>query len=275
MIGFMKLTSVALATVAVTVLLYIADKKLPGFKDMKYMKKQIIIGIIFGIMATLGNHFGIDVNGALTNVRDSAPLCAGFVFGAPAGLIAGFIGGTERYLSTIIWGIGEYTQVACTIATLVAGVMAAVTRKYVFDDKRPAWIYALALAGVVEVIHMLLVFLIHMNDFIPAYNVVSQCSIIMIPMNAMTVGAAVLVVNRLNKEEIGMESGSRGIAQNMVMALFITVVLAFGVTYAFVASIQAHIAINTAESRLSQTLNEIDQDIEDSMNSGYYVYEVI
>ena len=47
MIGFMKLTSVALATVAVTVLLYIADKKLPGFKDMKYMKKQIIIGIIF------------------------------------------------------------------------------------------------------------------------------------------------------------------------------------------------------------------------------------
>ena len=35
----------------------------------------------------------MDWLGAVVNVRDAAPLTAGLIFGGPAGIIAGFIGG--------------------------------------------------------------------------------------------------------------------------------------------------------------------------------------
>ena len=269
--GLLELISAGVLTVVITSALYLMEKRWPPLRDCKYMHRQIIYGLIYGIMAIMGTHFGIDIGGAVTNLRDAAPLCAGFVFGAPAALIAGFIGGIERWLSTEIWGIGEYTQMACTIATILAGILAAVVKKYVFDNRRPAWIYALALATMMEVTHMLLVFLFHVDDFIPAYKVVALNAPLMIPMNALTVGVALLVINRANREKICIKAEDRGIAQNVVLALFVTVVLAFAVTLAFVWSIQSHIATKYAEQQLTQVLDDIDKDIQLAEKIGYDV----
>ena len=64
---------------------------------------------MFGGLAILGTEFGIKIDGAIINARDASPICAGLLFGAPAGIIAGIIGGVERWLA-VIWGAGEYTQ---------------------------------------------------------------------------------------------------------------------------------------------------------------------
>ena len=68
-------------------------KKLTPYGRIKKPVRQVIIGVAFGLVAILSTEMGVDVNGATINARDAAPLCAGLLFGAPAGIIAGVIGG--------------------------------------------------------------------------------------------------------------------------------------------------------------------------------------
>ena len=66
------------------------------FGKLSYWIQQILIGICFGAVAVFGTEFGINIDGAVINVRDAAPITAGLFFGSPAGIIAGVIGGVER-----------------------------------------------------------------------------------------------------------------------------------------------------------------------------------
>ena len=50
-------------------------------------------------------------------------LTAGLFFDPISGIIAGLIGGTERYIIGTYFGIGSYTRVACSCATVVAGIL--------------------------------------------------------------------------------------------------------------------------------------------------------
>ena len=80
------------------------------------------------------------------------------LYGAPAGIIAGLIGGIERYLSP--WS-ADYTRVACTTATILSGFVSGLLRIIIFDDKRPSWVFGVVTAAVIEVCHMLMVFATH------------------------------------------------------------------------------------------------------------------
>ena len=103
--------------------LYLIDKYTP-VKKLPYMVKQIIIGVLFGSVSAFASSYGVEWLGAVVNVRDAAPLSAGLIFGAPAGIISGLIGGLYRWFS-VYWGGGMYTRLACSIATILAGFMAA------------------------------------------------------------------------------------------------------------------------------------------------------
>ena len=143
----LKLLLTAALPVIFSVLMFLIDKK-TSFNKLKYIHKQIIMGLVFGIIAICGTEFGVDIDGATINARDAAPLCAGLIFGAPAGIIAGIIGGIERFFATF-WGAGVYTQTACSISTVIAGILAAVTRKFMFDNKKTSWFYGLVIAVLV------------------------------------------------------------------------------------------------------------------------------
>ncbi|ANE23174.1 hypothetical protein AAY81_08720 [Denitrobacterium detoxificans] len=112
---------------------------------------QIIAGLVFGLIAVYGTEVGIPTNGATMNVRDAAPLAAGLFFGGPAGIIAGLIGGIERWFA-VLWGAGEFTRLACSLGTITAGVYAALLHKYLFDSRMPSWPMAMATGLVVEVL---------------------------------------------------------------------------------------------------------------------------
>ena len=135
---------------------YMADKHTPA-KKLPYLLKQILIGILFGGVSAFASGYGVQWLGTVVNVRDAAPLSAGLIFGAPAGMIAGLIGGLYRWFS-VYWGGGMYTRLACSIATVLAGFMAAGLRKLMFDNKKPTWGYGICIAVVCEVIHMILIF---------------------------------------------------------------------------------------------------------------------
>ena len=100
---------------------YLADKYTPA-KKLPHMAKQVIIGVLFGFVSAFASSYGVELLGTTVNVRDAAPLSAGLIFGAPAGIISGLMGGIYRWFS-VYWGGGVYTRLACSIATVIAGLM--------------------------------------------------------------------------------------------------------------------------------------------------------
>ena len=57
-------------------------------KKLPYVTKQIIIGVLFGGVSAFASSYGVEMLGTVVNVRDAAPLSAGLIFGAPAGVIS-------------------------------------------------------------------------------------------------------------------------------------------------------------------------------------------
>lgn len=141
---YFPLIVMALITAAVSAGLYLAEKK-TAFGVWRPKTRQVLYGVIFGILSICGTEFGANAGGITMNESTAAPLCAGLIFGAPAGVISGLIGGVERYFATY-WGAGYYGRYAGSISIMFAGVSGAAMRRFMFDDKKPAWYYGLAAA---------------------------------------------------------------------------------------------------------------------------------
>ena len=262
---YLKLALAAAFPAAASVILYLLETK-TAFGKIKFSVRQCIIGVIFGGLAVLGTEFGVDGGGATMNVRDAAPLCAGLIFGAPAGVIAGVIGGVERYFATL-WGAGAYTRIACSISTVLAGVFGAILRKYMFDDKKPSPLYGLAIAIVMEVIHMLMLFITNMSDIHRAFTVVSLCTVPMVFMNGLSVFAAVFSVSLIGNRRMS-ESGQRKISQTFQRWLLVCVAIAFLVTSLFTFFVQTSLTESDAEKLLLLNLSDVREDISDASDAN-------
>ena len=110
---YLLLFLISLLPVVLSAVIYLSQRTKTAEK-IPYAVQQLIIGILFGILAITGTEFGIRIDGAIINARDASPICAGLLFGAPAGIIAGVIGGVERWFA-VLWGAGAYTRLACSI----------------------------------------------------------------------------------------------------------------------------------------------------------------
>ena len=170
-----KMSLITLAYVGVTFLLWnaVKDRKLS-------VGSGIAIGILYGILSVFSTHFGINYGDMILNVRDLGPMAAGLFFSPISGIIAGFIGGIERYIAGTCFEIGVYTTVACSISTCLAGFFAAFMNIYIFKSKKPSIAYAFFMGCVIEVFHMYVVFLTHRNDMEMAFHVVKTCALPMI-----------------------------------------------------------------------------------------------
>ena len=107
LLNITKLGIVTLLPVFTSTLVYFLEKK-TNFSKITYWRKQILIGLIFGVVACLATEFGIQINGATINVRNAAPLASALLFGRPSGIIAGVIGGLYRFFATY-WGAGQFS----------------------------------------------------------------------------------------------------------------------------------------------------------------------
>lgn len=236
--------------------------------ELKYASRQIIIGIVFGILAVVGTEFGIPVNGAQINCRDAAVLTAGLFFGAPAGIIAGIIGGVERWIA-VAWGVGKFTRVACSVSTILAGFYSAFLRKFMFENKRPATLISLAIGLVMEVIHMTMVFLTNMDTPTQAMQVVKSCSVPMISANGIAVMISAITVLIASGKSMKYKKGKARVSQTIQKVLLITVVFAFAATTSFVFIFQDTISTNETDSLLSLALTETSADISDASNANF------
>ena len=226
-------------------------------KSMPNAAKQVIIGIVFGLYAIGCTEFGVDINGAVINVRDTAPIVAGLVFGGPAGVIAGLIGGIERWFS-VYWGGGEVTRLACSLATVIAGLTAANLRKIMFKKQRPSANFAVAIALGTEVLHMLLVLLTNMDNMSVAFEFVQKCTAPMIIFNVIATGLAVVPSRKISFKS----EKPRRIVKSFLNALFVCVFILFTITCSITYVINTNIAKSEAKTLLSGNLTDATQEIE-------------
>ena len=245
---------------------YLLDKH-TSFKKLPYMAKQVIIGVLFGGAAAFASSYGVTMFNTVANVRDAAPISAGLIFGAPAGIISGLIGGVYRWFS-VLWGAGAYTRLACTLATIISAFLAAGFRRLMFDNKKPTWGYGIAITVVCEVIHMLLIFLTNMRDTINAFEYVKDCTIPMICGNAVAVGLAIIVVSVMSREKLTRIKGKEHIAQTFQRWLLVCVVTAYLITNLFTFILQQGMSKVETNSVISLTLDDVHKDITDASDKN-------
>jgi len=267
MVTILKLTATAALPVVVSVLLYMADRQAEGMKKLSHQTKQVLFGIIFGLVAICGTEFGVAVEGAVINTRDAAPLCAGLIFGAPAGIISGVIGGVERWFA-VYWGAGEYTRLACTLATILAGLFGAAIRKFIFDDKKPTVFYGTVAGVVMEILHMLMVFVTNMDDIARAFSVVKLCAPYMIVLNGLSVMLAVMIVSGIGRQKTATAQELKQISQTFQRWLALVILIAFAVTTLFSHVLQTELSRSNAENLLSLNIADVKNDIHDASNEN-------
>ena len=235
---------------------YLADKYTSA-KKLPHMTKQIIIGVLFGGVSAFASSYGVEWLGAVVKVRDSAPLSSGLIFGAPAGIISGFIGGLYRWFS-VYWGAGMYTRLACSIATILAGFMAAGLRKLMFDNKKPTWGYGVCIAVACEVIHMILIFITNMENSSQAFEFVKGATTPMIIGNAIAVGLAIIIVSLLSHERFRVKKDNEQISSTFQRWLLACIVIAYLVTSSFTYILQNGMVKVETQEVFTTAINDVE-----------------
>ena len=243
--------------------IYLLEKYTP-IKKWRYSTKQIIIGVLFGGASAFASSFGVEWLGTVVNVRDAAPLSAGLIFGGPSGIIAGCIGGLYRFLS-VYWGAGTYTQIACSLATILAGFMAAGVRKWMFDNKKPNWVYGVCIAIACEVLHMILIFVTNMGNASYAFEFVKGATLPMIIGNACAVGVSLLVISLFNLDRKSKKT--EGIANTFQRWLLICIAVAFVATSSFTYILQNGIVKVETQKVFTSAINDVENDVRGKSNA--------
>ena len=195
LVMILKMSAVTAGNILITYLLwrYLKNRKIGwGYR--------IMLGAIFGTLAILATHYGIDYQDMMINVRDLAPLTAGLFFDPVAGIIAGLIGGIERFIAGAYFGVGSYTRIACSISTCLSGLAAALLRIVIFKGKKPSLVFSYFIGSTMEVFHMYVVFITHRSDMNMAYYVVKTCAPPMIIFTGIGL-ALISVIIRIDSGE--------------------------------------------------------------------------
>lgn len=255
----LKMSAVTALYVLLTALIWLRTRG----RKLSLIQK-LAIGLIYGACAVLSTHFGVDYSHMMLNVRDLGPLSAGLFFDPVSGMLAGLIGGIERYIAGTYWGVGSYTRIACSVSTCLAGFVSALMHIFIFRRKKPSAVYAFFMGAVMEVFHMYAVFITHRDDMNMALYVVRVCAVPMIVFTGLGMAASSVALQvcagewknpfrRVSAEEVP-------VSQRFQFWLFAvtTAILTLNLLFAF--GLQTQIAIQDARN----TLVTVSGDIRDT-----------
>ena len=222
---------------------------------------RIALAVIYGGCAVLSTHFGVDYSHMLINVRDLGPLCAGLFFDPLAGIIAGLLGGIERYIAGQYWGIGSYTKIACSVSTCLSGFVAAFMSIFIFKRKKPSATYAFFMGAVMEVFHMYVVFITHRGDMKMAFYVVKVCAIPMIIFTGIGLALCANVLKIYAGEWRNpfkhRDASEIQVSQRFQSWLFLVSVFIIVVSFLFSYNMQTNSAVQNTNERLATATADI------------------
>jgi len=247
----------------VVMLCYFVDKKTREKLGMLKVKR-LILGVIFGVLAYCILSLGVSIHGALDNIQDVVPLCAGLIFGAPVGLIAGVLSGA------LIIGFppGDFVQVPVSISLCISGVFAAFLRHFIFDSKTTTPFYGMAAGLVVAVIHLLTLLVSHIDNNQSIYAAFSGMTLPVLIASAIAAMLALYLVAAIGKEKITIHTHKKGIAQTFQRWLLVCILAAFAATCTYSWILQTALAERNADNLLRLNLMDLHADIVDISNKN-------
>ncbi len=157
------------------------------FKKAEF-RDYVAFVILFGLFSIFGTYVGIPGDyGAISNIRDLAPMVAGLVGGPYIGVAVGLIGGLHRLF------LGGDSALPCSLATILAGFLAGLV--YRFNKGKllgvvPAMVFAVG----IELLHGGLALLL-IRPFTEAVEIVTDVIPEMIIAVSLGVGISVIVIH--------------------------------------------------------------------------------
>jgi sigma-B regulation protein RsbU (phosphoserine phosphatase) len=173
------------------------------------LRNRLLLILIFGAFSIYGTLGGIELLGAIANIRDLGPTIAGLIGGPIVGLGAGLIGGFHRLT------LGGFTGYACSLSTILAGLIGGgihLLRKGEFPSIKSAVLLSVA----IEILHLGIALLIS-KPFSQAFTLVQQIIAPMILSNAAGMAVFAFMVNNLIKER-ATETAKRQIEGELMVA---------------------------------------------------------
>ena len=230
------------------------------FSKIPYGLQQLLIGICFGISAAFATLCSAwDGTSDLVNVhvRDAAPLAAGLFFGAPAGLLAGILGGAYRYY----YGLVNFTRFACSVSCVMAGLVAALLRNFLFARRRPNWLYCAFIGAVTEVVHMLLILMINSRELTRAFAFVEAYTGKMALSVSVCLVLVSLVLYLYRYRGLPKEREKLELSAAIQYWLLCSVLLAFFFTCFLNHNLQTRLAVREAESSIRTAIQDVQRDV--------------
>ena len=222
---------------------------------------RLLIGLVYGGCSVLSTHFAVDYSHMLLNVRDLGPLTAGLFFDPLSGILAGLIGGIERYIAGTFWGIGSYTRIACSVSTCLAGFLAAALRVWLFRHKKPSAVFGFILGTVMEVFHMYVVLITHREDMSMALYVVKICAGPMILFTGLGMAADSTALRILTGEWKNpfrpVSRDETPVSRRFQFWLFVVTMVLLLSNLVFTYALQTQSAIQNARNTLTGAIADI------------------
>ena len=255
--------------IAVT-LLFTLLERFTSFGKVKNPLRHIVIGACFAVSAVFATLWGLESGSSVLNVRDASPICASFAFGAVPGIISAVIGGAFRFLSAVWWHKGEFSAVACSISTVSIGIIAAFMPKMLLRGRKPSLLFAALFCVLAETAHMLLIFLMNINDSVAAYKAVSSCILPMILLTTLiaTVSYGIALTVGGNRIDLFVSRDRLSISDVMERIVIIGMVIAYIFTGVFTYIMQMNSSVSRSENMLYSQLESYMSQIDDACYSG-------
>ena len=257
LIMILKMTAVTALYVLLTMLLWLKLRK----RKKLSLPIRMLIGVIYGLCSVMSTHFGVEYSHMALNVRDIGPLAAGLFFDPISGIIAGLIGGIERYIAGTLWGVGSYTRIACSVSTCLAGFLSAGLSVWLFKRKKPSVMYAVIMGAVMEVFHMYVVLVTHRSDMSMALYVVKTCAPPMIVFTGLGLGASALLLMVLAGEWKNpfrhLVAEERRVSEKFQFWLFIVIVSVLLFNQVFSYQLQGQISKQNAMNTITNLTEDI------------------
>ena len=232
---------------------------------------RILVGLVFGGCSVLSTHIGVDYGRMMLNVRDIGPLAAGLFFHPVSGVIAGLIGGVERYIAGTYWHIGEYTRLACSVSTALAGLLPVVLHFKMHNSTRPPVFFSFFLGALMEVFHMYAVFITHRTDIRTAYEVVRVCAPPMILFTGLGLVGCSLAARIASGESANPElrlAARKTLPRQFQFWLMMGTALIFLVNYVISYSLATQSAKETTAYKLEDWSADLQNAYASTMNNS-------
>ena len=152
--GFWQMFTTTLgsaAVIAAIITVFFSSTTRSALHENTKVLHRVLVAMLFGALSIYASASAIEVDGALCNCRNLAPLYAGLVAGPFAGLVSALIGGLFRYFV-----YGGASALPCMIACFLAGIIGSVAHKVVKKDYKYSVWFGIALVIITEGLHMLI-----------------------------------------------------------------------------------------------------------------------